>query len=378
MSDNPLRDSKAKDLFDRIGAKLQGGGRLDMEDGRDLYESRNLLRLGQLADWATSTRQGRKVYYSVNRHINYTNICGLNCRFCSFSRRPGQADGYVMTPAQVAAQAKQALREGASEVHIVGGVHPELPFDYYVEMLERIRQGCRTLHIKAFTAVEISDLARKCRQPVEKTLLTLKEAGLNALPGGGAEILDEDYFERYCPDKPRPRQWLAVHAAAHQMGLPTNATMLYGFAETAEQRLRHMLRLRQLQDRSVRGTGGRFQCFVPLPYVKGPASESTGSDMLTDLKTVAISRLMLDNIPHIKAFWPMLGTKMAQMALCFGADDLDGTVRQYRIVEQQGPQGEGGLDVEEIRGLIAETGRSPTQRDGLYRPVKHVADAGDE
>ena len=352
-----------------------------------LEKSAELMQIGQLAEQVTRERCGGEVYYCVNRHIHYTNICSMRCSFCGFSREASQADSYVMPAEQVADQAREAVEEGATEVHIVGGVHPDLAFDYYLNLLGEIRRACPKLHIKAFTAVEILDMAGKAELSIEATLEKLMQAGLGSLPGGGAEILDEQYFKRNCPGKFSPEQWLEVHGTAHRLGVMTNATMLFGFNETAEQRIGHLLRLRELQDESVRGKSGRFQCFVPLAYVpvkrnsksndkrnstdeQKPDSKFYGErfNLVSELKTVAISRLMLDNFEHVKAFWPMLGVNPAQIALCFGADDLDGTVQQYQIVEKNHDRKTNNLDVETIRGLVRETGRVAVQRDPFYRP----------
>jgi len=246
---------------------LDSGARLDFDCAMALYESADLWHLGRLAENYTLSRQGRQVYYSINRHINYTNVCRFQCRFCGFSRRPDQAGAYVMTVDEVVSQARTACGGGACEVHIVGGVHPDLSFEYYKDILAGIRQACPNLHIKAFTAVEIINIAEKRGASLEDTLKELMTAGLGAMPGGGAEILDERYFQRVCPNKPGPRQWLAVHATAHRLGLMTNATMLYGYQETTADRIRHLLRLRSLQDESLQQGKGKFLCFVPLPYI---------------------------------------------------------------------------------------------------------------
>ena len=258
-------------------------------------------------------------------------------------------------------------------MHIVGGVHPELEFDYYVGMLEGIGEACEGLHVKAFTAVEIIDLAEKAGLSVEGVLGRLMEAGLGSMPGGGAEILSEEYFGKVCPNKPGPGEWLKVHATAHGLGLRTNATMLYGHVESEGERIEHLIKLRDLQDESIRKGKGRFQCFVPLPFIRPEGKEGGGEgesdNVLVDLKTMAISRLMLDNFDYVKAFWPMLGVKLAQIALSFGANDLDGTVQQYRIVDKGEANSSDSLSVEEIRGMIGEAGRRAIQRDPFYEGI---------
>jgi aminodeoxyfutalosine synthase len=226
------------------------------------------------------------------------------------------------------------------------------------------------MHIKAFTAVEIIDIAQKMDASVLETLTELKKVGLSALPGGGAEILAEEYFRENCPQKPNPDQWLAVHTAAHRLGLVSNATMLYGFRERPEQRIEHLMKLRNLQDESIKQGKGRFLSFVPLPYIPPDKNSDRRTNALLALKTIAVSRLILDKVPYIKAFWPMLGVKLAQVALSFGANDLDGTVQQYRIVEKTSENQRDNLTVEEIKALIIEADGIPVQRDGLYREIK--------
>lgn len=359
---------KADPTLERIEQKIQAKTRLDFEDGMTLYQSSDLFTLGQLAQQAARGKNGNACYYSINRHIHYTNICTNGCRFCGFSRAAEAADGYVLTVEEVAAQAEEAWGGGATEVHIVGGINPDLPFDYYLELVGTIRQRCPRLHVKAFTATEIQSMAEKTGRTMAEVLMRLREAGLGSMPGGGAEILSEGYFRENCPKKAGPGQWLGVHAVAHQLGIMTNATMLYGYTESLEERVGHLLKLREAQDQSLQGDKGHFQCFVPLPYIPpdGSGQERT-IDAVSDLKTIAISRLLLDNFNHIKAFWPMLGINLAQVTLAFGADDLDGTVEQYGIVPQQ--NGRVSLAAGTIRRLIAETGLRPVQRSPFYQPI---------
>ena len=348
------------DILLATAQKLQAGQGLGLADGLALYQTADLWRLGDLAERITLSRHGPRVYYSINRHINYTNVCSVQCGFCQFSCPADHQNAYTMTPLQVIEAVAEAHEHGATEVHIVGGINPDLPFDYYLEIVETIHDRWPDLHIKAFTAIEIISLADKCGKSVEQVLSQLIAAGLASLPGGGAEILDEDYFHRVCPSKPHPDQWLAVHRTAHRLGLMTNCTMLYGHIETLPQRLHHLLKLRKLQDESLAAGAGHFQCFVPLPYTTSGGSGAPNA--LEDLRTIAISRLLLDNIDHVKAFWPMLGTGLAQVALCFGADDLDGTVQQYSIVSGPGASHPQSLPIDQLRQLISDTGRTPTQR----------------
>ena len=348
--------------------KIEAGERLSLADGLALYRADDLWRLGALAERVTFKRGGAYVYYSVNRHINYTNICRMQCGFCHFSQPAGEKKAYAMTPDDVLAAVGEACEQGAGEVHIVGGINGDLPFDYYVEIIERTHQKWPDLHIKAFTAVEIISMAGSSGKSVEQVLALLMAAGLGSLPGGGAEILDEEYFRQVCPAKPGPDEWLAVHAAAHRLGLMSTCTMLYGYVETLEQRIGHLLKLRELQDESTAAGGGHFQCFVPLPYTAGDvAGQTTAPNALDDLRTIAVSRLMLDNIEHVKAFWPMLGVNLAQVALCFGADDLDGTVQQYRIVNHGADGDSASLSLDRLIRLITEAGRTPVRRkSGRY------------
>lgn len=347
---------------------------MTIQDALTLYQSNDLLQLGQRAHHRQLTHQGKNVYYCVNRHINYTNGCRMKCHFCGFSRDPDHPDSYIMPPETVADQAEKAWQNGASEVHIVGGINPGLPYDYYLNMLQKTRLKCPKLYIKAFTAAEIVDLSDKSGQSIKNTLENLQEAGLNGLPGGGAEILSDDFFERFCPNKARPNQWLNVHATAHALGMMTNATMLYGYQETPAERIEHLFTLRKLQDCSLQKGRGAFQSFVPLPYI--PPTDTAGKtspkkiDAISELKTIAISRLVLDNIPHIKAFWPMLGEKLAQIALCFGANDLDGTVQTYKIVDKKTDNPNDVLTEQQIREMILETNLTPVKRDALYHSLE--------
>ena len=375
-----MKDTNTKNInefLSNLADKLQSGGRLNFEDGLALYSCDDIFGLGKLAEQITLNRYGPEVYYSINRHINYSNICEIGCSFCRFSRRPGDTDGYIMSVDEVVDQAREAAQQDATEVHIVGSVNPQLSFDYFVDLISGIHTQCPDLHIKAFTAVEIITMAQKANLTVEQVLCRLQQNGLGSLPGGGAEILSDDYFAQVCPDKPRPGQWLSVHKTAHRLELMTNATMLYGFSETPADRIRHLLTLRDLQDESLKLHKGCFQCFVPLPYTTGITQteqkdnddSKKGPHVLSDLKTIAISRLILDNVDNIKAFWPMLGLNLAQIALCFGANDLDGTVGHYHIVEHDTGDRCEGLSPEQIKSLISETGRKPVQRDSFYRPI---------
>jgi aminodeoxyfutalosine synthase len=362
-----------------IRAKVLAGQRLDLADGLALYRTRDLFTLGELANAARERRHGRKAFYNINRHINYTNFCVLRCRFCSFYRpfdpRGQQVpDGYAHSVDEIVALAAEAADRGATEVHIVGGLHPTLPFSYYTDLCRAIRQRYPGLHIKAFTAIEIVHFTRitRPRLSVRAVLLALREAGLDSLPGGGAEIFDDRVHDEAFRAKVGEQHWFDVHRTAHELGLPSNATMLYGHVESIDERLQHMLKLRAHQDQSLRECPAAFQCFVPLSFI--PAGSALahlpGPTGLDDLRTLAVSRLMLDNIPHLKAFWIMHSPKLAQVALNWGVDDFDGTVVWYDITKREGlGTNRQELTVEQIRQLILEAGCEPVERDTLYQPV---------
>jgi aminodeoxyfutalosine synthase len=354
--------------------KIERGHRFNFSEGLALYEWPDIFQLGIWADQILTLKNGQNVSYNVNRHINYTNICLNDCRFCEFSRHPNENNAYVIDIEEVTKIAFEAYTRGADEVHIVGGINPDLPYHYYVEIIRQIRRQCPKIRIKAFTAVEILHLSRLSERPIESILTHLMDIGLDSMPGGGAEVLDEAFHRKYCSRKPGPEEWLEVHAAAHRLGLNTNATMLYGCGENPLQAINHMIRLRQLQDDSLDRGRGTFQCFVPLPFV-GPgkmASELSLSshqmpNIVRDLKILAISRLMLDNFDHIKAFWPLMGVRTAQIGLCFGADDLDGTVGDYRIARGGGVGHSYHLAEQDIRNMISAVGKIPVRRSGIKK-----------
>ena len=355
-----------------IAEKLTAGRRLSIEDGTALYASRDLHGIGRLANFVREKLHGDKTFYNRNRHINYTNVCALSCKFCSFYRKRGEEGAYEMPVEQVIATAVRAAEAGATEVHIVGGLHPWLKFDYYLEMLGGIRRACPQLHVKAFTAIEIIHLSRVARLSVRETLMALREAGLGSLPGGGAEIFDDRVHDEVFKGKVREDRWFDVHRTAHELGIYTNATMLYGHVETPAQRIGHMVKLRQLQDQSLGAHPASFNCVIPLSFIPENSELGflPGPTGLTDLKTLAIARLMIDNIAHVKAFWIMQSVGLSQLALSWGCDDLDGTVVWYDITKREGDGVHQELNVEAIKRLIREAGRIPVERDTLYRPVQ--------
>lgn len=349
-----------------IHEKLLGQERLDRDDGLTLYRTPDLLGLGYLANLRREQLHGARAYYIYNQHINYSNICINGCRFCAFGKRATEPGAYEMSLEEIFAKVEERRAEPITEIHIVGGLHPELPFGYYVEMLKGIKAIRPQVHLQAFTAVEIAHLAGIAELSVVEALEALKEAGLGSLPGGGAEVFSPRVRQALCPKKLPPENWIQVCQTAHRLGLRTNATMLYGHIETIEERVDHLLRLRAAQDE----TGG-FLTFIPLAFHPqntklSHLKETTGFD---DLKNLAVARLLLDNFPHIKAFWIMIGPKIAQLSLSFGANDVDGTVIEERITHMAGAQTPQALTRSEIEHLIREAGREPVERDTLYNVI---------
>jgi aminodeoxyfutalosine synthase len=346
--------------------KVEAGRRLSFDDGLFLYESADLFTLGELANVVRERKNGDFAYYNVNTHLNPTNVCVYRCTFCAFRSDLKGPNGYVMTDGQILERAAEADRLGATELHVVGGLHHQLPYEWYLNVVRLIHRAHPRLHLKAYTAVEWDWFARLTGRPTRELLAEFKEAGLGSLPGGGAEIFHHEVRDKICEHKAGADEWLRIHREAHALGLRTNATMLYGHIEEARHRIDHLIRLRELQDE----TGG-FQTFIPLAFHPDNTrlSHLPKPSGLLDLKTMAISRLMLDNFPHVKAYWVMLGVKTAQLALSFGADDLDGTVVHEKIYHDAGSDSPQELSVAEIRRLIGEAGRVPVERDTLYREV---------
>jgi aminodeoxyfutalosine synthase len=353
-----------------IAEKVLAGEPLGQEDGVVLYQSRDIHSIGRLANFVRQKLHGNQTYYNRNRHINYTNVCALSCKFCSFYRKRGEDGAYEMPVEQVIATAHKAAEAGATEVHIVGGLHPWLKFDYYLDMLRGVRRECPELHIKAFTAIEIVHFSRIARLSIREVLAALREAGLGSMPGGGAEIFDDRVHDEAFKGKVRADKWFEVHRTAHSLGIYTNATMLYGHVERPEERIGHLIKLRELQAESL-SAPAFFNCMIPLSFIpeQSELGYLPGPTGLTDLKTLAISRLMLNNIAHIKAFWIMQGIGLSQLALDWGCDDLDGTVVWYDITKRQGDGTHQELHVRDIHRLIREAGREPVERDTLYRRV---------
>ncbi len=357
-----IRDPKLKE----IGRKVLAQDRLNRADGLALYETPDLLGLGMLANHVREQKNGNLAYYIVNQHINYSNICRNRCRFCAFGKDPDDPQAYQMTLEDIEDKVRERLDDPISEIHIVGGIHPDLPFSYYLEMLQRIKALRPDVLIQAFTAVEIAHLADLAGKSVAETLSILSKAGLDSLPGGGAEVFSSRIREALCAKKLSSKNWLSVSMEAHRLGLKTNATMLYGHMETLEERVDHLLALRQAQDE----TGG-FLTFIPLAFhPKNTELENLkGTTGMDDLKNIAAARLLLDNFSHIKSFWIMIGPKLAQISLSFGADDIDGTVIEEKITHMAGAETAQAMTREEILHLIREAGRDPVERDTLYNEI---------
>jgi aminodeoxyfutalosine synthase len=354
--------------FETISAKVRNNQRITTDEALALFGSNDLLAIGELAALANERKNGNNIYFNVNRHINPTNICVNRCAFCAFSRTAGEEGAYSLALDEICRRAVEAQDEGATEVHIVGGLHPDLPLEYYEEVLRGIRTAAPRLHIKAFTAVEIEYFSRISDCSIEQVLARLLTAGLGSMPGGGAEILVEAVRNKICPEKISGRHWLEIIRLAHLAGVKTNATMLYGHVETYADRVAHMEMLRGLQDE----TGG-FQAFIPLAFQPENSDlklEIKGTSGLDDLKTLAIARIFLDNFDHIKAYWVMLGEKIAQVSLAFGVNDLDGTVVEEKIGHDAGAASPQSLTKEGIITLIRKAGKVPVERDTLYRPLR--------
>ncbi len=356
---------KQAELYD-IYEKVMNGQRLSREDGLRLYETSHLPLLGFMANIVRERKNGNRAFYIYNQHINYSNVCTNLCKFCAFGKEKGHRDAYEMSLDDIRRKIRERLDEPVTEVHIVGGLHPDLPYQYYLDMMRVVKEERPEIHIQAFTCVEIAHLAELGNRSVEECLRDLAEAGLGSIPGGGAEVFSPRIREKLCPEKLPGEQWIEVAKTAHRMGIQSNATMLYGHIESLEERIEHLDALRKAQDE----TGG-FMCFIPLAFhPKNTGLESVApTGGVDDLKNIAVSRLMLDNFPHIKAYWVMLGPKIAQIALSFGADDLDGTVLEEKITHMAGGETDQGMVRGDIEHLIRQAGREPVERDTLYNII---------
>ena len=365
-----IRSRLASSGLSDIADKLDSGVRLDLADGVRLFDCADLLAVGWLANREREKRHGRRTFYNYNIRIEATNVCVASCLFCSFARlKPGDADAYTMSLDEAWDKLRRRAAQPLTEVHVVNGLHPDLPFDYYTELLRGFKRIRPSIHLKCFTAVEIAFFADLYGMSDEQVLQALMAAGLDSLPGGGAEIFAERVRQKICHDKCGTDRYLAIHRIAHRLGMRSNVTMLYGHIETAEERVDHMLRARALQDE----TGG-FQAFIPLAFhpdnnqmrkLPAPSAAET-------LRVHAVARLVLDNIPHVKAFWIATGVEVAQAALWFGADDLDGTVQEEKIYHMAGSRTPEAMTPREIERLIRAAGRDPVERDTLYNLVVHA------
>jgi aminodeoxyfutalosine synthase len=349
-----------------IAAKVLAGERLDFNDGLALYGSADVLAVGWLANHVRERMHGDVTYFNVNRHINPTNVCVAACKLCAFGRKKGDPAGYTMALEEAWETAASGYSEAVTEFHIVGGLHPDLPREYFLDLVRGLRQRFPKVHIKAFTMVEVAYLARRAKLSIEDTLVKMRDAGVDSMPGGGAEIFAARVRSIICDHKIDGEEWLTTARLAHKLGFKTNATMLYGHIENDEDRVDHLLKLRALQDE----TGG-FQTFIPLAFhpentVLDHLPVTTG---LTDIRQIAVSRLLLDNFAHIKAYWQMMTPKIAQISLRFGADDLDGTVIEEKIYHDAGATTPQGMTRKELCRLITEAGRTPVERDTLYHAV---------
>lgn len=354
--------------WEDIAARVEAGERLSAEEALTLWQQAPLWRLGELAVARKRSISGDKVFYNKNFHLEPTNTCVFNCKFCSFRQPKGSPKAWDMTMEEVEQMVRSFRGKGITEMHIVGGVHPEHGLDYYCDMIRRVKAILPEAAVKAFTAIELSYMIRKAGLTIDEGLQRLIEAGMEAIPGGGAEIFDEKIRAEICPEKGSTAEWFEVHAAAHRLGIKTNATMLYGHIEGVEHRVDHLIRLREQQDR----TGG-FNAFIPLKYRNfGNSMSAIGEvPIVDDLRTLAMSRLILDNVPHIKAYWVMYGKQTTEMALAFGADDIDGTIddstKIYSMAgaDDQRPR----MSVEDMQQMVERAGFVAIERDTHYNEI---------
>jgi aminodeoxyfutalosine synthase len=369
-STHTSKDLRITDLrLEPVAKKVLAGERLSAEDGLALFQSNDLLAVGWLANYVREKKHGNITYFNVNRHINPTNVCVAHCKLCAFGRSPDSPGAYTFSLEQMYARAAEGVSEGATEFHIVGGLHPDLPFEFYLDLIRGLKQRFPQVHLKAFTMVEVGYYARIAKLSIKETLEAMKSAGVDSLPGGGAEIFHPRVRKIICDHKVSGQRWLEIARTAHEIGLKSNATMLYGHIETPEERVDHLIQLRETQDK----THG-FVTFIPLQFHPANTGISdvppaTGFD---DLKTIAVARLMLDNFDHIKAYWIMLTPRVAQIALSFGANDLDGTVVEENIYHDAGATTPEFMSRNELERLIRAAGREPVERDTAYNRVDRV------
>ncbi len=359
-------------LIDRAGlgdihAKLDAGERPSLADGVRLYETPNLAAVGLMAHRVRTQMHGSKVYYNINQHVNYTNICVYSCKFCAFAAKEGEERAYLMTPEIVEQKVREQLHRPITEVHMVAGIHPEMPYEYYIDVVRAAKRARPDIHVKAFTMVEIDHMLKISGKPEDEVFDDLREAGLGSCPGGGAEVLSKRVHTAVFREKIGPQEWLETARKVMQHGFKMNATMLYGHIEKTEERVRHLIELRELQDEC-----GNFMAYIPLAFWPYHTDLQNFGHVTTghlDQRSIAVGRLMLDNFPHIKAYWIMLTPASAQIALSFGADDIDGTVIEEKITHDAGTSAPEELNQDQLESLIGEAGFQPVQRTTTYGSV---------
>ncbi len=359
----PFIDKRLEDIY----SKVLNGSRLSRKDGICIYDTNDLIGLGWIANHVRTSLHGKKAYYIYNQHLNYTNVCKNRCRFCAYARDDGEKDAYVWSIDDIEKKLLDRIDEPIKELHIVGGLNDELTFEYFIDLLKTVKKIRPDATIKAFTCVEIDYLSNLAGLTIDETIHKLKDAGLEMMPGGGAEVLNSRVHDELFPKKIDHKRWLEIVKAVHQAGIKTNATLLYGHIETIEERVDHLISLRKLQDE----THG-FSAFIPLAFHSRNTriSHIPSTTAIDDLKTVAAARLILDNFDHIKAYWVMIGESLAQVALSFGADDLDGTIIEERITHTAGATSAKGLTKDQMEDMIQTAGFEPVERDSFYHPIK--------
>lgn len=362
-----------------ITERVEAGERLSFDDGLALYESHDLPAVGALANRVRERLHGDKTYFNVNLHINPTNACFASCRFCAFGRKAFDEGAYILTAEEIVERARRSLPQGATEIHLVGGIDPRLKIDFYCRYIRTLKDAFPHIHIKTLTPVEVAFIAKMSKMTIREAIVRLREAGMDSMPGGGAEIFDPEVREQICEHKCDAAQWFETHREMHCLGMRTNCTMLIGHIEQYRHRVDHLMRLRAHQDEwAAWSADGRleagFQCFIPLSFhPKNTAlSHLPGPTGFDELKNMAVCRLMLDNIPHIKAYWIMLGIKQAQVAQWFGANDIDGTVVHEEIYHDAGAATPQAMTIEELRRLVRDCGRRPVLRDSVYNEIDAV------
>ena len=357
--------------LEAIAAKVIASERLSFDDGMELYANADLFAVGALANHVRERIHGDATYFNVNQHINYTNLCKRLCKFCAFQRLPGQDGAYLMTPEDAAEKITEQLDQPVTEVHVVGGVWPKLDYDYYLNLLRAIKAARPEIHIKGFTMVELDEIVKQAKKPVAEVLADLKEAGLDSCPGGGAEVFSEEVRQATYPQKMPGSRWLEMSSAVHEAGLFSNCTMLHGHVDKPKHRVDHMIKLRELQDGSLAKSGGHLQAYIPLSFHpdNSELAHLEAPTALDELREIAVARLMLDNIPHIKAYWILMDIPTAQTALSFGANDVDGTVVEEKIYHEAGATTPQEVQREELVRWIEDAGRVAVERNTTYRAI---------